>query len=322
MFLGYEIAKDLIEMMEDYCQIDRIRAQNLMSFSARWIKRLKNQSTIASYHTTKRAQLDTIRSAKHFARIDENRCDALQTVITEYRQIVNETYIRVNFGHRYEHCRTREFKKLFKHAHASLTESKKNLDKLCAQKNRAEHALLEATSIVEAVDNDQTMSNKKRINKSNNQRKCETELKKLEGKVADAKNDYADAKRMYRKKVKEIFLQCQEVEKRRLDKIREILLLFIQTMDTRNYTSQIEQIYDELISNITTQQNSLDDLVFWANTYGVIDNETVPISSPITDSIIRENKRQQSEEEEEESEDDEELSETINTATTTNSKQK
>ncbi|CAF4852326.1 unnamed protein product [Rotaria sp. Silwood1] len=51
-------------------------------------------------------------------------------------------------------------------------------------------------------------------------------------------------------------------------------------MHVRNYVSEIEQIYDELISNITTQQNSLEDLAFWAKTYGIDEDENVLVPLP------------------------------------------
>ncbi|CAF4815982.1 unnamed protein product [Rotaria sp. Silwood1] len=98
--------------------------------------------------------------------------------------------------------------------------------------------------------------------------------------MANAEEIYASRKEAYRKEAKEIFSQCQQIEKQRLEQIREILLVFTQTMHVRNYVSEIEQIYDELISNITTQQNSLEDLAFWAKTYGIDEDENVLVPLP------------------------------------------
>ncbi|CAF4988982.1 unnamed protein product [Rotaria sp. Silwood1] len=52
-------------------------------------------------------------------------------------------------------------------------------------------------------------------------------------------------------------------------------------MHIRNDAPEIEKIYDELITNITIQQNPLADLVFWAHTYGIDDDENilVPLSN-------------------------------------------
>ncbi|CAF4587280.1 unnamed protein product [Rotaria sp. Silwood1] len=194
---GYEMAQDLIRMMEDYCEIDRTRAQTLLLFSKKWTKHFQNQSRISSYHTTQRTQLDTIRIAKHLARIDNNRCDALKAVINNYRTLVDETYVRVNFGCHFEHCRFREFKKLFKHAHAFVAESKKNLDKLRDRLRRAEQALLNANRAVEKVIHDETSSEIKRLSKSDAQTECETEMKRLQEKVVHAEQTLENTKQIY-----------------------------------------------------------------------------------------------------------------------------
>ncbi|CAF3712483.1 unnamed protein product [Rotaria sp. Silwood1] len=272
------MAQDLIRMMEDYCEIDRTRAQTLLLFSKKWTKHFQNQSRISSYHTTQRTQLDTIRIAKHLARIDNNRCDALKAVINNYRTLVDETYVRVNFGCHFEHCRFREFKKLFKHAHAFVAESKKNLDKLRDRLRRAEQALLNANRAVEKVIHDETSSEIKRLSKSDAQTECETEMKRLQEKVVHAEQTLENTKQIYREKAKQIFTQCQQVEKQRLEQIREILLIFVRTMHLRHYTHEIEQIYDELIFNISTHQNSLEDLAFWAKMYGIEEDENASIS--------------------------------------------
>ncbi|CAF4139355.1 unnamed protein product [Rotaria sordida] len=272
---GYDIAQDLIRMMEDYCEIDRNHTQNLRSFSRKWIKHIKNQPMISSYHTTKRAQIDTIHIAKHLAYIDDNRCNALQVIINNYRKLIDETYMRVHFTRRYEHCRYREFKKLFKSAHISLVNAKTNLDKLRDRIHRIEQTILNTDKTFEKMANDEGINDKKLMRKSNIHTKYETELKRLEAKMKKAEEIYTNTKQEYRKKAKEIFSQCQQIEKQRLEQIREILLVFIHTMHIRNYVPEIEKIYDELISNITIQQNPLADLVFWAHTYGIDDDESI-----------------------------------------------
>ncbi|CAF3733423.1 unnamed protein product [Rotaria sp. Silwood1] len=274
---GYDIAQDLIRMMEDYCEIDRNHTQNLLSFSRKWIKHFKNQPMISSYHTTKRAQIDTIHIAKHLAYINDNRCNALQDIINNYRRLIDETYMHVHFTRRYEHCRYREFKKLFKSAHISLVNAKTNLDKLHDRIHRIEQTILNTDKNFEKMANNEVINEKKLMSKSIIHTKYETELKRLETKMKKAEEIYANTKQAYRKKAKEIFSQCQQIEKQRLEQIREILLVFIRTMHIRKYVPEIEKIYDELISNITTQQNSLEDLVFWAHTYGIDDNESVSV---------------------------------------------
>lgn len=259
-------------MLEDYCEIDRYRAQNLLSFSQKWIRYFKNQPMISSYHTTKRAQLDTIRIARNLASVDNNRCNALQTAIENYRRLIAKTYMRTRFGRRYEHCRYREFKNLFKHAHISVIREKIEIKKLHEKIHHIEQNLMNTNNNFEKMADNQTMNGKKLMSISNIQSKYETELKRLKAKLVNAQEIYVNSKEVYRRKAKTIFLQCQQIEHQRLEQIREILLAFIQTMHIQNYVSDIEQIYNDLISSITMQQNSLEDLSFWAKTYGVDEN--------------------------------------------------
>jgi hypothetical protein len=100
--------------MQDYHDNVREQARNLVSYSVKWTSRLKQQSSLVSYHTTKRAQLDVVRVTKELARVKESTCSEIQKVIEKYRNYVNETYISERFRPGRKHRRTNEFKKLFK----------------------------------------------------------------------------------------------------------------------------------------------------------------------------------------------------------------
>jgi hypothetical protein len=268
-FLGYDVSIDLIEWMQDYCDNEREQARNLISYADKWTGRLKQQASLSSYHTTKRAQLDVVRITKELARLKELTCNEIQKVIEKYRNYINETYISERFRPGRKHRRTQEFKKLFKSAYASLREVSDELEILHAQEKKAREAVRTAESAYEILVLDPTTSDKHRARATDILTKKRVQLEEIEEKVAETKDRQKSAKKTYRIKATEIFKQCQYVEEERLEQIRETLLDFIQAINTQKYSGEFNDIFDGLNKKVTTQQNSFDDLLFWAKTYGI-----------------------------------------------------
>ncbi|CAF2557510.1 unnamed protein product [Rotaria sp. Silwood2] len=336
---GYQMSIDFIDWMQEYCDNEREQARSFIDFAEKWIARIKQQSSLVSYHTTKRAQLDVVRIPKHLAQLKESNCNEIQKVIDKYRNYVNEIYINERFRPGRKHRRTNEFKKLFKTAHASLREVADQLATLRTSEKKAREALRTAESACEIIQLDPSTTEKQLARANEVQNKKRAILEDIEEKLVDTKATYRVAQKTYRKKATEIFKQCQTVEEERLDHIRETLLDFIQVMYTPKYSSELNQIFDGLTTKITTQQNSFDDLLFWAKAYGIENKLTK--SLPLTpndddhdsDSIIesRTNKKLTDHETDkndrrqsiiEHEADDEEASAPINTTTSVKTKVK
>lgn len=260
---------DLIEWMQDYCDNEREHARNLYAFSERWVNRLKQQSSLVSYHTTKRAQIDVIRIPKQLAQLKESNCDEMQKVIDKYRNHVNEIYYSERFRPGRKHRRASEFKKLFKAAHSSLTEVAEHLETLRSLEKKARESLHTAESACEIINLDPTATEKQIARANDIQNKKRAALEDLQDQISETKVKYKTAQKTYRKRATEIFTQCQAVEEERLEHIRETLLDFIPAMHTQKYSDKLIEIYENLTNKVTTNQNSFDDLVFWAKTYGI-----------------------------------------------------
>lgn len=269
--------------MQDYCDNEREQMRHLISYADKWITRLKQQPSLISYHTTKRAQLDVVRITKELARLKESKCKEIQKVIEKYRSYVNETYITERFRPGRKHRRTHEFKKLFKSAYASLREVADELETLCTQEKKAREAVRLADSACEIIELDPTATEKQRVRANDVQTKKRTILSDIEERLAQTKDRHKAAQKTYRIKATEIFKQCQFVEEERLEQIRETLLDFIQAMYTPKYSMELGEIFDGLTTKITTQQNSFDDLMFWAKTYGIENKLTKSIKLPVHD---------------------------------------
>ncbi|CAF1079519.1 unnamed protein product [Rotaria sordida] len=275
---GYQISTDFIEWMQEYCDNEREHARNFIAYAEKWTTRIKHQSSLVSYHTTKRAQLDVVRIPKQLAHLKESNCNEIQRVIDKYRNYVNETYINERFRPGRKHRRTSEFKKLFKTAHASLSEVADQLETLRTLEKKAREALHTAESACEILQLDPSTTEKQLARANEVQNKKRATLEDIQGKLVDTKATYKVAQKTYRKKAIEIFNQCQTVEEERLDHIRETLLDFIQAMYTPKYSNELNQIFESLTTKITTQQNSFDDLLFWAKAYGIENKLTKPLT--------------------------------------------
>lgn len=266
---GYEISMDIIEWMQDYCDNERAQIRNLISYADKWTSRLKQQSSLTSYHTTKRAQLDVVSITKKFAAVKEQTCTELDKVIEKYRNYVNEIYVSERLRPGRKHRRSNEIKKLLKTARASLRQVDDDLENLRNQQRKAREAVRAADSAVEILELDPTTSDKHHQRAIDVQTKKRTILSNIDEELIDMKRRHKIAQKTYRKKATEIFQQCQYLEEERLEQIRETLLDFIQAMYTQKYAMNVTELFDGLTKKITTQQNSFDDLIFWAKTYGI-----------------------------------------------------
>ncbi|CAF4457393.1 unnamed protein product, partial [Adineta steineri] len=78
--------------MQDYNDLQLEYARSLTSHSNKWSSKIKQQLSLSSYHTTKRAQLKTSNLPDKIAQLITSRCDAIQQVIDTYQGQVDRMY--------------------------------------------------------------------------------------------------------------------------------------------------------------------------------------------------------------------------------------
>ncbi|CAF1060483.1 unnamed protein product, partial [Didymodactylos carnosus] len=278
----YITGQDFICMMEDYCDVYRQFSRGLTSYYENWTKRIQHQNTLCSYNTTKRAQLNTIKIAKELATIEDRRIQNIQQVINKYKQIVNDTYISSRIG-LHQHRRTKEFKKQFKEAYQILNECKTKLDDFKNELKKAQDELRKADSACEIVFSNFQTTDKVRTRATETQTKRRDNVKKINDQISLFEDKHQQAKKTYRHKAKAIFYECQKEEEHRLDLIKDTLSDFCQAIKI-DEQADLDKIYTNLAHHIQTKQNSFDDLMFWAQCYGVIDqiNTHDDLSTSIT----------------------------------------
>jgi hypothetical protein len=267
---GFEVAKDIIDYIEDYHNLRQDIAHRHSSYSNKWKSKLKQQSSLSSYHTTKRAQLQTIRSPENLAQLLQARCDAIQQVITAYRRQVERMYPSERLGTAHKHYRTDTMKKLFKTARLSVSKTSEKLDKLREQEKRAKAALHDADVQCENLSFDSTASKSKVTHANETQEKRQDELQQIQDKISRLEEEYNQEQETYHEKATDIYQQCRELEKERLDQIRQTLIDFVQAAHTSEHSDEYNAVFENLLANIKTQQDSVEDLDFWAHTYHVI----------------------------------------------------
>ncbi|CAF4777547.1 unnamed protein product [Rotaria sp. Silwood1] len=252
---GYDISTDLIEYMQDYCNLLQEHINHLNSYSKKWKSKLVQQLSLSSYNTTKRAQFETVRTPERRAKILQKQHDNIQTVIATYRTQVDRMYPKERFGTSHKHYRTNAKKILFEAAYSSLSELSNKLEKLREKEQQAQYALEDANTQYENFTDDETIN-------------------RIKQEILQTKEQYKQEQEIYRKRATEIYEECRELEEQRLDLIGETLLKFNEAAFSSSYLFEQDEIYEDLKSKLENQRNTLKDLDFWAQTYGVYDSKT------------------------------------------------
>ena len=261
-----------LESMEDYCTLLQEQIDAYSSYANKWKSKLNQQSTLSSYHTTKRAQYQIVNSGKQKADLLQTRHDAIQQVIVSFKKHLKIIYPRQRFHPVRHHHRSKEMKKLFVNAQVTVCQISRELTRLRDQEQRAQIALENAKSQYQALKDDETTSKNKLTQAKNSQRERKTELQGIRNEIARREDDHAKEQENYRYEATKIYQQCRILEEERLNLFRETLIQFVRAIHSNEYSTEQNALYHELLSNIESQQSTSADLDFWAQTYKVLDS--------------------------------------------------
>ena len=282
---GYHVMKDQEECMEEYCTLLRNVIESLKSYSKKWKSKVKHQSTISSYYTTKQIQMEFLNSPVQLSQLIQTRVDEIEQVISSYHDQIHRLYHRERFGPAHKHYQTDSLKKKFQNAYASLSDASKLVDEIEEEKTKAEKSLRQARIELQNLELDPT-PNPSKITKANQRvERKEKESQAIDDKLTRAKDDVAQEEKIYREKAMEIYGKCREYESERLNLIRETLMQFIRAI----HSTDQDVMYEKLLARIESQHNTQADLDFWAETYHIsrsISTETLPNTT--TESTVEE----------------------------------
>jgi outer membrane protein OmpA-like peptidoglycan-associated protein len=152
------------------------------------------------------------------------------------------------------------------------------LKKLRKKKNKVVNTLHNVDVEIQNLNHDPITNQQKKIIALNKQKKNQNKLQEIEEDIIDAEKKRNEKELTYIAEAREIFEQCEQLEKQRLNEIRQVLIDFNRAVHSSKYSKQLDSIYEQLISNIITKQNSTADVEYWAQAYGV-NNVTITVSS-------------------------------------------
>jgi len=163
-----------------------------------------------------------------------------------------------------------------------LTKLSDALETLRKQEQQAQADLHKAKVQCENLSFDTTASKNKSSRAKDNQEKKQHQLEDIQDEITRVQQEYDREHENYLEKATAIYYQCRELEKERLDQIRETLMKFSQAAHTSEYSAGQDEIFDDLIAKIKIEQDSTEDLNFWAQAYHV-DILTKSISTETND---------------------------------------
>jgi hypothetical protein len=161
------------------------------------------------------------------------------------------------FSITHQHRQAHTMKNRFEQARFPLKTALNKLAKLRKKEKKLLHAINNGTGASQNSDVDSTTN------------KTPNKLGKIRCDIAGAEGKRKEKEEKYIADATDIFKQCQQFEKERLDLMKKTLIDFIQAIHPSKHSTALVEIYDQLIFTVKNQQNSLNDLHYWATTYGI-----------------------------------------------------
>ena len=255
--------------MKKFRRLLRKNARRRIAFSLAWQNEINKLPSLSLYHTTKRAQLDASASLERFARLVEIPRAAIEQVISESEDQLKRMYPSTYLGTVHKHYRSAILERRFRSAYSSLSTVQTALGKLRTNQKKAEDALHSAEIEYEKLHSNQKTKKNKLNSANRKQQQKRDQLVKIKADIARLEETRDKEQDKYHREATKIFEDCREIEQERLDQLQQSLVKFLQVIHTSEYSAGCSAIFDELLSKIQHEQNSLADVNFWANAYHV-----------------------------------------------------
>jgi hypothetical protein len=238
--------------MEKLQTLWKNEADQLTLYSKNSLSELNRLSSLSNYGTTAEVQRHTFQKLEEQATEKRNSCNAIRLVIDGFKEQVDEMYPKVRFHRIRKYCRADEIERRFINARAPLQKIRDKLAELRIKQQKVTNA-------------NQHNSTTDKVNK----------LSQIKAEIAKEEAKQPEAEAAYTTKLIEIFQECQILEKKRLDQIKQVLLDFIKAIHSSHYSDALLQNFTELRSHVTDQQDSDKDVEQWAQYQGI----RIPIPS-------------------------------------------
>ncbi|CAF0810963.1 unnamed protein product [Didymodactylos carnosus] len=256
--------------MENIRDVYRQLCNGYNEFCITSSRRIRHQSTLSSYHTTKRAQLSTVTSIQKLISVEQERIQNIQTVIDSYKKSIDEIYVTAHFTHQRQHYRTKDIKRQFKEAQSSLNDCTKRLGQLREAITKTRESLKQVDCALENMMCNTSKFEKHRSTLVRKQTRRVETVQKIAEQIKLAQKEHYELEITWHKRATSIFDECQKEELKRLDLIKKTLYDFSQAVQVKDQR-KLEHIYHDMTHDIQIKQDSLADITWWAKAYGIID---------------------------------------------------
>lgn len=254
--------------MEHLYDINKEEHSKLMAFSKKCSDRHKEQSTLASYHTTKFCQRMMIESFEHKAPVLEHRNQAMKLVISESQRQIRKNYIRRVLNHNHEHCESSSIKKEFLQAEKPLRKLEEQLEKLIIKEKSVENVLSNIAEKRRVIAMQEPVDEAKLASLRQQKRKNRELLQRIQSDMLERCKEIKNEKKSLSVTLQMLHRRCADLEAECSNFIYKMTLEFLKTLYTTQQAIDLDGIYSNLRTKIEETHDAEADLTFWSTYYG------------------------------------------------------
>lgn len=258
---GFRLCNDLVQLIQERCDIEKSYAKNLHSWSKKWNETI---SRGPEYGTTEAAWKGILSEADRLSELHLKVKDKLMDdVMNDIKQWQKEKFHRSIMQIREKRDIDEEFKRVQKpwaKALERVNKCKQDYHLACKNEKTTVNQERNASSDT-SISPDQLRKIKERVSKSRD------EVAKSKEKYELALREIQQYNPRYVTEMTQVFEKCQEMEEQRLNFFKDILFNIHDCLNIAK-DPELPVIYEEYRHTLQNADAS-KDLKWWSNTYGV-----------------------------------------------------
>ncbi|WAR03159.1 PACN2-like protein [Mya arenaria] len=264
---GYSLCSSLKQLINSRAEIERAYAKQLTQWSKKW-----NEFLDKEYGTTQGAWRGVLEEAEKVADLHTDVGDKLVNNVTaSIKQWQKENYHKSMMHFKETKEMDDQFRKVQK-------PWEKKLNKVLTAKKDYHNACRNEKSTANQENNaraDTAMSSDQLKKLQDKLKKCQAEVEATQEKYQASLNDLNGYNAKYIEDMTQVFQNCQDFEKRRIDFFKKIMFDIHQCLDL-SVNTRFSQLYTDLHTTISSTDAD-KDLHWWSNTHGA----DMPMNWPV-----------------------------------------
>ncbi|OQV19149.1 Protein kinase C and casein kinase II substrate protein 3 [Hypsibius exemplaris] len=254
---GNQLCTEIVDMVQERCEIEAAYASKLKSWSKRWIAQIDKGPEYGSMESAWKAVLTAAdREADVHLRVKENLVSTIQNEMRRWqKENFHKGMMALHLKEKKEMDEEfRKAQKPWKKRFLAVEKSKKEYHDLCQK----EQSVVQRSKMYQ---NDTGISEDQKAKTLDEIAKLNTQRQSARGNYEDALRDLNSYNARYMEDMKEVYARCQEMEHKRLDFFKDRLKAMHQNLDLSNDVV-VKQIAADFL-NTVEQANAKSDLKYW-----------------------------------------------------------